>query len=250
MRQIEKIIADICTEEKWSYQYFAEGWLIKVQNQWVYGYHFGLNAASADRLCDDKSATYEVLSVAGLPAVEHLFLTQENLDLPALLTRLSAGNLVIKPNAGTGGRHVCRVTTEAELSDKLASLFSQEERLAVSPFEEIVTEYRVIVLDGQLELLYAKHLTAESGWKFNLGQGARAELLSGDRELEKLALATTQVLGLRFASVDICQLADGDRKVLEVNSGLMMEKFSQLSSEHYARAKAIYKKALKKALES
>lgn len=250
MRQIEKMLQEICADEGWTYASAANGWLIAAGGSWIYGYHFGLNSASADRLCDDKAATYEILSAADLPAVVHEFLLAEDINEAALQQKLSAGNFVLKPNDGTGGRDVYKIENAENLSSALTELTKKYERLTISPFEDIRTEYRVIVLDGNIELLYAKRLTTDSDWKFNLGQGARAEvILSADKILEMLALSAMSTLQLRFASVDIIETADGQRKILEVNSGVMMEKFSGLSAENYQRAKAIYKKAMKKALE-
>lgn len=96
------------------------------------------------------------------------------------------------------------------------------------------------VLDKDQELLL--------GWKHNLGAGARPLLLErGERyeELAALAEEARSAVGIRFASVDIVQVA-GELAVLEVNSGVMMEFFVQHYPEQRETAKSIYAKAIEK----
>lgn len=94
-------------------------------------------------------------------------------------------------------------------------------------------------------------------WKHNLGQGAVPEVLEREKDpgewdaLEALAVRVTKALGIRFASVDVIEEeATGDKKVLEVNCGVMLEHFSGCSGEYYQRAKEIYREAVKKSLEN
>jgi glutathione synthase/RimK-type ligase-like ATP-grasp enzyme len=58
-----------------------------------------------------------------------------------------------------------------------------------------------------------------------------------------------QALGLRFASIDIIAI-DGTFMILEVNRGVTMEKYAEMSELHREKAKRVYEKALIKALES
>ena len=83
-------------------------------------------------------------------------------------------------------------------------------------------------------------------WRHNLGHGAVASVLK-DKEIEnklkKLAKKTTKTLNLKFASIDIIRTND-EYKVLEINSGVMMEHFSSQNEEYYNKAKIIYKEAM------
>lgn len=88
-------------------------------------------------------------------------------------------------------------------------------------------------------------------WKHNLGQGAVPELVTQPQLLAKLtelAASTAKQLDIRFASIDI--IDDGKQlKILEINSGIMMENFAQSSEENYALAKRIYDRAICDALK-
>ena len=63
-------------------------------------------------------------------------------------------------------------------------------------------------------------------------------------KLAKFALQTADVLNLNFASVDIIKDKNDGYKILEINSGIMMETYSKLSEEHYNIAKHIYRSAI------
>lgn len=76
--------------------------------------------------------------------------------------------------------------------------------------------------------------------------GASPEIIKDPAVVEPLsafALQAAHAVGARFASVDVIQTAEG-LKVLEINSGVMMEGFAAASKENYACAKAIYADAL------
>lgn len=243
MRQIEKILSEIAQENGLPYKSYGSGWVLKVGNALIDGYHFPLNPAGADRLCDDKAATYEVLSANGIAAVRHDFLTKE-MPLPAWV-KFDGKEVVVKPNDGTGGVDVERIASKTELEKRLQKLFVKFDRLSLSPFISIKTEYRAIILAGQVEIFYAKHLQNAEDWKFNLGQGATPELLGMPEKLKTLACQTSEALGIHFASIDIIETSEEQYQILEVNSGVMVENFSKISKKHYEQAKALYQKAIR-----
>ncbi len=83
-------------------------------------------------------------------------------------------------------------------------------------------------------------------WKHNLGQGATPVVIQDESliaTLSSLALQAAKTVNIQFASVDIIK-TEGAYLVLEINSGVMMENFSQMSDAHYQIAKSIYREAL------
>ena len=87
-------------------------------------------------------------------------------------------------------------------------------------------------------------------WKHNLGQGASAEVVEGDvlkNKLTSFAKQVSELLKIKFASIDIIETS-GKFKILEINGGIMMEKFSASSPENYQIAKGIYFDAIKNEL--
>jgi len=85
-------------------------------------------------------------------------------------------------------------------------------------------------------------------WRHNLDSGATPIMLD-EGEIKtacvRLAVRAAQAIGIRFASIDVVR-ADGDWKVLEINSGVMME---ALSRRHPELVYATYSAALDKVFE-
>ncbi|MBR1089862.1 RimK-like protein [Bradyrhizobium manausense] len=223
----------------------AGGWLIAMRRgemrRFAFGYDIGLNSAIAHRLANDKSATSEALSLAGVSCIpHHLFLNPKlgnNVVGPAwredMLELLHAHphGVVVKPNEGTSGRSVFRVTTETELDRAVSEVFSMSTGLVVSPYVEIEDEVRVILLDDQPRIVYSKQRGHD--WRHNLDAGAKPVLLE-DGEVRaacvRLAIDAARAIGIVFASIDLVRV-DGAWRVLEINSGVMMEALGKLHPE-------------------
>ena len=83
-------------------------------------------------------------------------------------------------------------------------------------------------------------------WKHNLGCGASAVLEEPDADTEQIGeilSVLSERMGLKFASVDLIRCKEGV-KVLEINSGVMMEYFSGQDENTYRIAKEIYREAV------
>lgn len=233
----------------------AGGWPIAMRRgemrRFAFGYDIGLNSAIAHRLANDKSATSEALSLAGVPCIpHHLFLNPKlgrNVVGPAWrdamreLLHAHPQGVVVKPNEGTSGRSVFKVMTEAELDHAIGEVFSMSTGLVISPYVAIEDEVRVVLLDDVPLVVYSKQRGTD--WRHNLDAGAKPVLLE-DGEVRtacvKLAIDAARAIGIRFASIDVVRV-DGDWRVLEINSGVMMEALGKL---HPELAQATYDAAL------
>ena len=67
-------------------------------------------------------------------------------------------SIVIKPNEGTCGKNVYHITKLNEIEDALDKIFAENFSISMSPFYNIKHEYRTIMIDGEPEILYSKHL--------------------------------------------------------------------------------------------
>ena len=194
------------------------------------------------------------------------------------------GTIVCKDNMGTSGNGVYMAANQYELENAVFTIFRTSRALSVCKYYEIENEYRVIVLNGKAELIYSKEIPFVTGdgkrkfedlcfekygamitetsvrpdeviskdamvklnWKHNLDKGASAIIVTDEsikNNLSKLALAAADVVNIKFASVDIIK-TEGEYKVLEINSGIMMENFAKASEKNYLISKEIYTKAL------
>jgi glutathione synthase/RimK-type ligase-like ATP-grasp enzyme len=223
----------------------SDGWLIAMrrgdERHFAFGYDIGLNSAIAHRLANDKSATAEALSLEGVPCIpHHLFLNPKlggNVvgaawrEAMLVLLHDNPQGVVVKPNEGTSGRSVFKVTTEAELDHAAAEVFSMSAGLVISPYVAIENEVRVILLDDVPLVVYSKQ--RGSDWRHNLDAGAKPVLLE-DGEVRtscvRIAVDAASAIGITFASIDVVRV-DGAWKALEINSGVMMEALAKLHPE-------------------
>jgi glutathione synthase/RimK-type ligase-like ATP-grasp enzyme len=238
----------------------SQGWLIVMQRggerRFALGYDLGLNSAISHRIASDKAATSEILAMSGVPCIAHTQFSNPVLAeyAPAaglgeamrdLLRRHSLG-VVVKPNEGTSGKLVFKVTSEAELDRAANEIFATHLSLAISPWAAIEQEVRVVLIDDAPLAVYAKERGAD--WRHNLDLGARPVLLQPGETRDAcvaLAVRAAQAIGIRFASIDIVRVS-GDWKVLEINSGVMME---ALGRHHPDLVDAAYTAALDKLFE-
>ena len=235
----------------------SQGWLIVMERgerrRFAFGYDIGLNSAMAHRIANDKSATAEVLAFSGIDCIPHqLFLSPKlgkdiapegSREAMRALLRQHPDGVVAKPNEGTSGRSVFHARSEAELDHAVSEIFGSHPGLAISPYVEIAEEVRVILLDGAPLAVYRKERGAD--WRHNLDFGARPVLLEQGATREAcvaIALKAATAIGIRFASVDVVRAGESWR-VLEINSGVMME---ALGKQHPELVHAIYGAALEK----
>jgi len=139
----------------------------------IFGYDLGLNRSSALQVANDKAATHQMLSLAGLPSVDHQLFhppaMAEYIPLPGNWRPMldyfhrHGGDVVCKPNTGTGGIGVQRVRSEAELEAAAHALFASGRGLCLSPFLAITREVRVVVLGGRGQLAYGKQRPSLTG---------------------------------------------------------------------------------------
>ncbi len=293
-RQLVKIIREICQEQDIVLQEFSESWILKLtkdnKTTFIFGYRFENNSATTMAICNDKVATYMLLDNADIPCIEHFFfMRNKKYKLRHIYQQIlpyldQYKTIVVKNNNGTGGRLIYRVSTKKELKQALAKILAHSKFIAVSPFYTLQKEYRTIVCNGKVELIYEKVIPSIVGdgtstikqlvdnlpykiklnkkikrsyvpkeqevialnWKHNLHWGATANIdvdKTTKQTLTALALSATKTLKAKFVSVDIV-LHNDTYKVLELNSGIMMEKFATFTPENYQQAKAIYTKAV------
>lgn len=153
------------------------GWLVIMtrgsERRLAIGYDIGLNSAVAHQVANDKSACTEVLVLAGVPAIPHTLVLGAKLskhipgsdspDAMQLLLDTHPHGLVVKPNAGTSGELVFRVTTRAQMETAVARILAAHPSLAISPYVEIADEVRVVLLDGRALIVYGKSRPSVAG---------------------------------------------------------------------------------------
>jgi glutathione synthase/RimK-type ligase-like ATP-grasp enzyme len=107
----------------------------------------------------------------------------------------------------------------------------------------LIDDLRVEIDDSDLDTVVQSGAQRLLNWRHNLDFGARAVLLEDGESRAAcvaLAVAATDALGIRFASVDVVRAHDR-WLVLEINSGVVMEQFGR---QHPQLVDRVYTAAL------
>jgi len=126
----------------------------------------------------------------------------------------------------------------------------RELALAATPPDQhvaLIDDLRIEIDDSDLDAIVPLGAQRLLNWRHNLDFGARAMLLDDGESRDAcvaLAVAATEALGIRFASVDVVR-ANDRWQVLEINSGVVME---QLGRQHPELVHQVYTAALDRVL--
>ncbi len=295
MNDFHNIIKEICKKNNIKINILSEGWIISLEKnnikKFITGYKFDNNTHALGEILDDKYGTYEILKLYNIPVCDYNIvysplnkndyaIKYNSLEYVTNLFNKYNHNIVFKINNGTCGNNVNKITTIEELKEKFLNL-KPTSTYSISPYYEIINEYRVIVLNKNIELMYKKELPIVYGdgkksikelllefnyeyfskindeklekileqdekyvysWKFNLSQGSRASFDINEEDKEEIKKIVNQVFDIGFCSIDIIKTIDNKYMVLEINSGIMMK---NLMEEYGTEiAKKIYEKAM------
>ena len=258
-RFLNKTLKDLCLINQISFKSLCSGWVLHMNKNGVtrhiHGYHFDLNSDAASLIAQDKHATGCILKEQNIPVLDQVYLLRtRNKDFlirEQIQEKISmfVFPLICKPNSGSGGHNVFLTRTSEELELAITSVHKKERGVLVSEFQMIEKEYRVIVLDGEVMLIYGKKSTQED-LRHNLSRGATAilEITSEiEEKIASLAIRSMDAINLTFGAVDIIEIQKEKKgeysyKVLEINSGVCLEHYSKINRACKEIAEGIYKK--------
>lgn len=159
-----KLIKEVCDNNNIDIKYFADNTvceLISSNNKaYIYRNKFPLNNNALANIFDDKALTYDLLNSYSVDAIIHEYINKEmiNNDIGLLSKLFNKYNndVVIKKLNGTCGNSVYRCQTIDELHLYSNMLLSKQTAFTISPYMQIDNEYRVVVLNNNIELIYKK----------------------------------------------------------------------------------------------
>lgn len=236
--EYRKLIEEICNEENIDYKLISENWvMILTKNnitKCISGYRFPLNDHALGSVIDDKYAFYDLCKLKDLPIIEHNILFNPNSKIGNNTMNLLKKyfikynkDVVIKPNLGTEGTGVYHITDYDNLVEITNELFKNNFSISICPFYKIDNEYRVVVLNNKVKLIFEKSKPVVIGdgnssikdlliklnpyyftkinfnkdydrvllnnekyeydWRFNLSKGATAKLVENKDLYQKLS---------------------------------------------------------------
>ncbi|MCL2378229.1 MAG: ATP-grasp domain-containing protein [Defluviitaleaceae bacterium] len=254
------LINEICAENNITVDYLSADYILRLAKngrpRHIFGPYWDLNSAAADRLACDKAGCYTMLNHSGIPSIEHKimynplrwsYLLDESGTMANALAYFEANNrkVVVKPNKGAQGRDVFFCDTALALETAMQTIFTTEPDIALCPYHEIYTEYRVFYLNGRACYVYGK--TKGDDWKHNLSQGAKAfEINDGNlrAKLAELAIQAAKCININFATIDIAALEKWELAVMEINSGVQAQYLLQQLPHRRQTIKSIYSDAI------
>lgn len=242
-------IIEICNELGIKYTLLSKDWIFKLEKdkkvKFISGFKFDLNNHALGELLDDKYATYKLLKDENIPVIEHNILyspsnendfAQDSNDYNLVKEYFinHNNNIVIKPNNGTCGRGVYHIIDINEIDSVLNELLLSNYSISYCPYYNIKNEYRIIILNNKIKLMYKKirpiiigngintikelllefnysyfidklddtsynevlekNETFEYNWKFNLSKGAKAELVKDTIKEERLSQIVHKII--------------------------------------------------------
>ncbi len=173
------------------------------------------NDAAAIERSVDKAATSVHLARAGLPTPPFWTTSRRERAVEILEGERRLGHaLVVKPLFGAQGQGVAMVRRPEDLpgAEEVAGVWYLQRYVG---HDRDWHDYRVLVVDG---VAVACMRRRGRDWITNIRRGARPEAVTGDVELERLAVAAAAVVGTFYAGVDILRDGAGRCWILEVNS--------------------------------
>ena len=171
-RYLVKIIKEICLQNNIKLKSLSFDWILVLNKngvqKFVYGYNFDSNSAASQMIANDKTALSDVLNLSNIQNIEHKLFINPKLsnyigidgNWSNILSYFNNNDedIICKPISGTGGNDVFHIKTINQLEEKVHYLFSKYRSIALSPFINIKEEYRTIVVNNKIELIYQKNI--------------------------------------------------------------------------------------------
>jgi len=265
MNSPRDFVKEICDEEGIALDILSHGYVLRLTkndtSRQVFGSYWDLNSAAADRIACDKTACYSLLRSSQIPAIPHVLMfnpqrragwSGEEGTWTRALHYFEANNqkMVVKPNQGTKGESVYYCDSIPALEAAVQAIFMTQPDAALSPYQEIETEYRVFYLNGKCRYAYGK--TKGDSWQHNLSQGATAFEISKSTpedkkklaRLENLASRAASCIGINFATIDIAESAEEKLEIMEINSGVQARQLLEQLPHLQDTIKQIYADAI------
>ena len=290
MKDYNEIIEEICKEENIKLSTYQHGDWLKIlekndKTKYIIGYKFSLNDQGISNIMDDKGLYFDLLNHKHIPIIIHhvIFSNYNQKEVLDLFNKYNK-KVIVKGNVGTCGREVYKIEDEDRLFEIIDKLLISQYSISLCPYYDIEHEYRVIVLNNDIKLIYGKEHAKVIGdgihslkelainfnkgfymkhevrdyipnkgeevildYRFNLSNGARV-IKDIDKDLEnrirELANIVIKETNPKFASIDIIKTFDNNLLVMEANSGIMMYNYLRQTND-YDKVKNIYREAIK-----
>jgi ribosomal protein S6--L-glutamate ligase len=178
---------------------------------------FCANSALGITRARDKLRCLQILSNhdVGIP---HTAFARDKKDVLPAIERLGGAPIIIKLLEGTQGIGVILAESIRVAEAIIQTLQSARQNVLIQKFvaESKGTDIRAFVVGNQVAAAMRRVAQGQE-FRSNIHRGGRPEPVQLEPAYERAAVRATQLIGLRFAGVDILEGQDGPQ-ILEVNS--------------------------------
>ncbi len=225
-RFLVRILKELCAEKAIELEVLSQGWVFRmtkddekdIKIRHVYGNNFDIDTAATQKIVSDKAAVSLLFTHLGVPHVEHkMFLnpffsdyvpSKGNWEKMRALAESYENKVVVKAAQGSSGNEVFLATNPRDMELHVNTLFQTERNICFSPYIPYENEYRLVMLNGQVQLCYQKVRPKVIGD----GEATLAQLIA--RESSDQTLLVKQQLLAKNADVLDKVLADGEEHLL------------------------------------
>lgn len=216
--------------------------LLELKNGFHYTYNFslGLITNSQSKICHDKAYQYEIFEgTLPLPKTK-TFVDPDNIRFKEFATNSSRTEIakiimknlsfpiILKKNRGSEGINIFLANNETEIDRAISKIFNfssanYDHVLLAQQYIKPQAEYRVIIFQGKIELVYEK-LRSKQGTS-NLSPlhspGSKAVKISDQNLIEKMQKIVSELykaFPINYAGLDIIMDDGGKLWLIEINS--------------------------------
>lgn len=161
MSLFHEIIKKIGEEEKIKVTFLSDDWTIVLEKdnkiRYITSYQFDLNHHAIGNIMDDKGLFWDLLKYQNIPVIEQNIIFH-NYDKNVVKKYFKEHNqeIVIKGNIGNAGKEVFLVNNEENLFQVIDELLLKEYSVSLCPYYNIKNEYRVVILDNTVRVIFGK----------------------------------------------------------------------------------------------
>jgi len=180
------------------------------------------NTANGITNSRDKLRSMQILSRHDIGIPRTAFVRDRADVLPAI-ERLGGAPIIIKILEGTQGIGVILAETRKVAEAIIETLQSARQNVLIQEFvkESKGTDIRALVVGDQV-VAAMRRVAQGDEFRSNVHRGGKTERVELSEEYEKTAVRAAQIMGLRFAGVDMLEGKDGPQ-IMEVNSSPGLE---------------------------
>ena len=161
MKEFNNIVKKICNELDIKLTFLSDGWVMVLEKdekiKYIESNRFSLNTHAIANIMNDKGLFYDLMINRNFPIIEHKVVfknTNENEIIDFFNSNKK--NIIVKGNIGMCGKEVFLINDLKILLDKVKELLINQYSISLCPYYDILHEYRVIVLDNEVKLIYGK----------------------------------------------------------------------------------------------